>query len=486
MKHFFTSLFSFFAFLSVNGQIVNIPDLEFKTALLSANSSNFFALDFSDNYVAIDLNNDAEIQLSEALLIKVLSIPDGTISDLTGIASFSNLEELYAESNDITTLDVTSLTGIKKLWCRNNELTSINTEGLNNLIEYFCDSNNLSSLNIIHLTNLEILSCSENLLTSLTVTNLTHLKYLYCDNNQLTVIDLSTLLNLELFYCNDNLFTKLDVTSNVNLINFLCHNNFISSLNVSTLFNLVGLNCSTNFISSLNLNGLNNLAYLNCYGNELTNLNISGLVNLLYLYCAKNQIPFLDLTGLGYKIQYLDCSNNPLGVLSVNTLHYLIELKSNNCQLTSLYLRNQSIEANCFGFPPDYCPVLEFSDNPNLTFVCVDNAQLADVQNRVTQYGYTNCVVSSSVCIFLENEEFNNNQLISIYPNPANELLTIDNNSGSEISSISILNTLGQIIKVRTNNLTIQSVNVSNLESGIYFIKIVTENKIITKNFMKI
>jgi hypothetical protein len=79
-------------------QIVNIPDANFKAKLLEASPSNQIAStqtpDINANvttFSKIDTNDDGEIQVSEALAIKWLSVRISSISDLTGIESFTNL-----------------------------------------------------------------------------------------------------------------------------------------------------------------------------------------------------------------------------------------------------------------------------------------------------------------------------------------------------------------------------------------------------------
>ncbi|MGC4104722.1 hypothetical protein [Ferruginibacter sp.] len=84
MKNIFLLIF-FIAFFGTTGtaQVVNIPDANFKQALLAANPS-------------IDLNNDGQIQVSEALLVDQIDVNNKNISDLTGIQSFKISLFLFA------------------------------------------------------------------------------------------------------------------------------------------------------------------------------------------------------------------------------------------------------------------------------------------------------------------------------------------------------------------------------------------------------
>lgn len=88
-------------FTVLNAQIVNIPDANFKAKLLAANTSNnFIAKNLQGVNVAIDTNNDGEIQLSEAQNIGELSFAGSlsynmnTITSIIGIKSFTNLKKL--------------------------------------------------------------------------------------------------------------------------------------------------------------------------------------------------------------------------------------------------------------------------------------------------------------------------------------------------------------------------------------------------------
>jgi hypothetical protein len=72
---------------------------------------------------------------------------------------------------------------------------------------------------------------------------------------------------------------------------------------------------------------------------------------------------------------------------------------------------------------------------------------------------------------------------ISMFPNPVTSVLSI--NSMDTLEAISIYNIIGQEVmnlRVNANNTTI---NVSNLENGIYIIKTFSEGKVSTSKFIK-
>jgi len=75
----------------------------------------------------------------------------------------------------------------------------------------------------------------------------------------------------------------------------------------------------------------------------------------------------------------------------------------------------------------------------------------------------------------------NNLASLSIYPNPVTTLLNIKSDVG--VQQTEVVNTLGQTIKIFGRNDT--SLDVSSFQSGVYFMKITTDNGITVKKFVK-
>jgi len=68
---------------------------------------------------------------------------------------------------------------------------------------------------------------------------------------------------------------------------------------------------------------------------------------------------------------------------------------------------------------------------------------------------------------------------VSIYPNPATDVLNIVSNN--TINRIRVLNSVGQIMFDNESNISILNINTSNYQSGIYFIQLETNNEMITE-----
>ena len=74
-----------------------------------------------------------------------------------------------------------------------------------------------------------------------------------------------------------------------------------------------------------------------------------------------------------------------------------------------------------------------------------------------------------------------NSSSIRLYPNPATELLNIS--SENEILNIGIYNVEGQLVKYVSDHFN--SIGISDLSNGIYFVKVYTENGTETLKFIK-
>lgn len=199
-----------------------------------------------------------------------------------------------------------------------------------------------------------------------------HLVLYNCGISNLT--GLEYFINLTHLNCGNNTISTLDLTPFTNLIGFDAYNNNLTNLNVSNLSQLTNFSCNNNQLTSLTVSNLNSLHTIHCFQNQLTVLNVSGLPNLIQLNCRNNQLVNLDLTYQTH-LNILNCSNN---------------------NLTTLYIKNDSNESSLN---------LDFSNNQNLQYVCADDFQLTQVQDKISQYGYSNCFVNS-YCSFVSGGSF--------------------------------------------------------------------------------
>ena len=75
------------------------------------------------------------------------------------------------------------------------------------------------------------------------------------------------------------------------------------------------------------------------------------------------------------------------------------------------------------------------------------------------------------------------NDLFTIYPNPANEVVTINLEANSSYS-LYIYNVIGKLVDSKENSMGITELNVSDFPKGTYLIRIVSGNKIFTEKLI--
>jgi hypothetical protein len=197
-----------------NAQIVNIPDANFKYALLNTPCVNTNINGGLSTYTDADVNNDGEIQESEAALFQRLdlSIVDN-VADLTGILSFINLKILTCPENNISSLNLNNMSSLTVLLCQNCNMSSLNLNGCTSLQSIDCRNNDLTTLDISDCINLYNLDCAVNLLSSLDVSNCPILGNLDCSYNQLTALDISNCPNISGGHCEHNQLITLSIKS---------------------------------------------------------------------------------------------------------------------------------------------------------------------------------------------------------------------------------------------------------------------------------
>lgn len=247
------------------GQIVTIPDANFKNALV-----NEFTIDFDGDGDAdgdADTNNDGEIQQSEAEAALGVIVIGRFVDSFVGIESFVNIVSVNVNNNNATELDLSS----------NINLTSIR--------------------------------CIDNDLVTLVLPNSSTLESLECAVNELVTIDLSQSVNLNYIDIDGNNLIELDVTNNIDLIYLDCDFNEISELDVSQNSILEILDVEFNNLSFLDVSNNPNLRYLDCTFNELDNVILEN-DNLEIVRLDYNLLTTINLSQCP-GVSGFSCSNNP-------------------------------------------------------------------------------------------------------------------------------------------------------------------------------
>ena len=148
---------------------IDIPDVNFRNALLNSNCIDTNGDGKADSNV--DINNDGQIQLSEIENLEFLDVSSRDIKSLKGIQYFVNLTKLNCYKNQLTNLDISKNTKLQTLFCYDNQITNLNVSKLSDLINLGCRGNKLIALDVSKNKKLKALYCYKNNLTSLNINN---------------------------------------------------------------------------------------------------------------------------------------------------------------------------------------------------------------------------------------------------------------------------------------------------------------------------
>lgn len=458
--------------------IVNIPDANFKAALIANAAIN------------TDGNNEIECTEAEAYTGSI-NVDNIFIRDLTGIEAFVNITSFSSNNNQtsyggsttfLENLNVSNFTSLTSVSCTGNvgfknlnasgctALTtvnvstwlttgvSVNLSGCTALTSLNLSNKKLNALNVNGCTALTNLNCSDNLLTTLDISTNQGLTELNCSKNQLNTLNTfnnTSLANLNCSYnqlpylfvslntgltnlnCSYNNLTYLDVNNNAALISLNCSHNNLNALSANNNPALTTMDCSYNNLTTLNVNIDAALTTLNCGYNQLTTVDVSNNPNLQTLWCDYNNLPSVDVSSnlalrtlscSGNNLPTIDLSNNldirrlycdynQLSELDLNVNTELMELSCSYNQLTNLDLQNNS---SLFIF---YCTKNQLTDlDLSNTHVIIALCDSNNLQTLNLANGYnTNAVWILAnenpelICVQVDDANYSNTNWVGDY-----------------------------------------------------------------------
>jgi len=379
MKKFLLLTFSCFLIFATNAQIVNIPDANFKNALLTHSP-------------VIDLNNDGQIQVSEAqAVLGNIFVSNKNISDLTGIEAFVNIQALYCDRNHITSLTINNFSRISTISCNENNLTSLTLTNSPQIVILYCQLNQLTSLVLSGLPTLKVLDCHWNQLTTMIFNPSAPLQSLDCSFNQFTTLPSFNTNFIRTLDCYNNLMSSLTLGNSPVLQSLNCSNNKLSTLSLTNFPALLDITCSYNLLTSLNLSNLPALKSLWCAYNQLTGLTLSNLPTFNFMQCSYNSLlSSLTLTNLP-ALQYLYASYCKLDTLKLNNFPALLRVDCNWNHLKSLSITNAPLFSTLICEPSNDISNLQLANLPSLT-------NLDCINNQLTELDLSQTGVKSLAC----------------------------------------------------------------------------------------
>jgi len=352
-------LLFFVGTLFSSAQVLTIPDPTFKTFLLTTHpTTNPYALNFQDQYVAIDANQNGQIEATEALQIKTLNISSGTYSpqSLVGLDGFANLVNLNFAVGTQGTFDFRTLTHLQVFehYGANASFSSLNFSGMTQLRQVVIENSN-AAMNFSGCTALESLKVNNAANHQVDVTTLTGLKeFTFTLGSNLIGLSHCTLLTK---LCIDASDIDLDVsTFNATLVNLTLLQNieldWFTSQNIDLshqplLTNLKIKGCNFKFLdvshcgalTVLDLQNNDQLKYVNCKNgvNQVFGTNgapnWSGLTSLVTLCCDVSETSTFHAMFPTLPINAF-CSADPGG--NFNTLAGTVryDFNANGCDAT--------------------------------------------------------------------------------------------------------------------------------------------------------
>lgn len=184
---------------------------------------------------------------------------------------------------------------------------------------------------------------------------------------------------------------------------------------------------------------------------------------------------------------YLPVSN------SVNTSTYPINFQLNLIKPIPNTLESTwTLNTTNFANNVDDITVLETDLNTgtnNLTVVVNDNSSFLKVDNHETIHVYSvTWTITKSALTIDDITSKENNLIISLYPNPSNNLINLKVESNNAVNlKVDVVSLDGKLLKTTSvSNFENQQINISNLSQGIYLTNFYADNILLaTKRFIK-
>jgi Leucine-rich repeat (LRR) protein len=485
--------------LSTYAQTVNIPDANFKSALIANH--------------AINTNGDSEIQVSEAeAFTGTMRVSNKSISDLTGIESFTSLTALWCDNNNLTSLNVSSNTALTTLRCDHNAITKLDVSNNTRLTDLRCYVNQIASLDVSANTMLSVLLVFQNKLTALDVSTNTALTQLQASFNQLTTLDVSgnhQLTNLDVrknylmmlnvkngnntsfvnfdarqnpqLYCIEvddaawaeanwtqvdaGAYFSTDCAGSQNDIVYIPDQNFKSILlaygpintnndreiQVAEAANYTGaIKVAGKDISDLTgIEAFTNITVLECHSNNLTSLDVSKNTKLTYLRCDHNSISSLDVSS-NTLLRELLCYYNQLTALNVSANTALNNLMCFGNKITSLDVSANTQLIN-LQTQHNQLTSLTIGNKTNLTTLYTD-------ANKLTSLDITGAPAIVNLRVNLNkltSLDLTHNTQVEMVIAGDNLLTSLDLRNNVKLNSLRVYNNKLTTLNLRTNiNLT--------------------------------
>ncbi len=515
-----------------NNTISDVSDLDSLTNLqqLRCNNNDITIINFENSTSLVNVNcsnNEiTNINMSKSGILETLNCSNNMLTSLN-MSNSPILEDLDCNSNfNMTSLFVNNNTKLLKLFCFNNDIANLNLSSNILLEDIRCSRNRLTNLDLSLNTSLINIYCDNNFLQSLNVKNGNNN---FMGNNNFNATVNPNLICIEVdsesfsqsnwnnidsqtsfsSFCKtiaipDSNFEQALIDANIdnnglngNILSLEAQTYASLSLNSKNISNLTGieaftnitnLSCADNQISSINLSENTLLENLTIRDNMLTSLDLNKNTALTSIDCQDNDITALDISQ-NTLLEILNCKNNELTALNTNSNLKLLNITCSFNQITSLdFSTNSALEdLNCQANNLTSLNIKNGNNNNINTFIATVNPSLACITVDDVTYSTNNWLSIDSQTSFSTNcstltadtiDKFN----VSLYPNPASNLVYFSTPNSIQINKIEITDVFGKIITKTLN--PNRSLSVGHLSKGLYFIKLSSNEQSVIKKLL--
>ncbi len=341
MKKQYYALFFLCSFYNCLGQILSIPDANFKNKLLLSSPLIETAKAIDGQNIVVDANSDNEISASEALAVCYLDVHSASIANLTGIEAFTNLKSLSCYQNNLTDLPVADLVNLEALDCRANTLSNLSAlENLALLYDLTIDDNPVMTINLQNLHNLWRLQCSRTLVSEINLCG-TAVSFLWCED----------CLNLQTASVKNNVIspglrsTLAGTPPGIPIFNFgntplltnICYDE--GELYALEQSGIIAVNVALTNDCEANCAMLDSEKFTIKTAFELTPNPAESLLNITFnIQTAVSSISIYNT--LGQRVMSVDVNNNKsIDVSQLKTGSYFMEINSNQGKTTKKFVK---------------------------------------------------------------------------------------------------------------------------------------------------
>lgn len=371
MKNLITILTSIVIFLFISStlvleaQTIDFVDNGFKEALLEKTGNSWnTALDINGEQITVDINDDGEIQIDEALRIYTLEPPTWAMDTIADLVHFTNVHTLLLENQAIDYFDLDGFDWIKRLRASN-----------------FPDLQSLSIQNCSALDTLEILRMYSG--QTFVLLDMENVRYLDFSETKIPLSILDNFNNLEFlktYQSFTTLDTSIDLSDKPNLYHLDLHSSSFEEIIYPSTQLIEYLDLFGNAISSFDKSIFPKLKYANLGWNEITNIDVTQLGDLETLYISNAFAGTSSLKELLFdgcsNLRTLDCSSNSLTQLDLSHCPKLefLDARSNWDLILDTDIHTINLQ-NCANLETIYVSSDELNE---LDFSCVKKLRRLD------------------------------------------------------------------------------------------------------------